>query len=402
MVQEEKTHFVCNKILSKQRTKHQNEKTRSAGQRCQLDRLRCSKCQEAFRNAYWTRYERRQHLAGSSILVCKACRAQGFRPWNLETFTCQACKSNIGMSKFTYAQRRRYKQCIAGETGKKRAASAIAASSAASTNDVKKTCTRTKTKQARQQQGIFLICKRCQSKRKTKQQKQTRSDSNRRLLHHHQCRRCKIYFEDAKFPQKPAGAHSRKRVACVCEACRDQGFHCRNLSAYTCQTCKGNFGSRRFKEGLLKRYKQRHYVQLQCTRCDAQKSKKAATASMQKMTQQHRLRCSKCKTEYEDACWTRVERQNHRAQHTPLVCEACRAQGFHPRNLEAYACQTCRSNLGSKRFNQVMLYNYKQRPGAKLECMQCFALKAQKEIRDPPRAPAAPTQLIDVPPALLA
>ena len=256
--QEKKTRFVCKKMQSKQSTKQQKKKTRTAGQRCQPDRLRCSKCQEAYEDADWTWYERRHHLAGSSILVCKACRAQGFRPWNLETFTCQACKSNIGMSKFTYAQRRSYKQRIAEEADKRRAASTHAVSSAASTNVAYKTCTKSKTKQTRQQQRILLICKRCQSKRKTKKQKNTRSDSKKRLLHQLRCSRCKISFEDANCTQKTEGIHATRRLTFVCEACRDQGFHSRNLSVYTCQTCKGNFGSRRFKEGLLKRYKQRH------------------------------------------------------------------------------------------------------------------------------------------------
>ena len=108
-----------------------------------------------------------------------------------------------------------------------------------------------------------------------------------------------------------------------------------------------------------------------------------------------RLRCSKCKMAYEDACWTRIQRQNHRAQHTSLVCKACRAQGFHPRNLEAYTCQTCKSNLGTTRFNRVMLKNYKQRPGVRLQCMQCFAHKTKKELRTTEQDTAAPTPTAD-------
>ena len=88
----------------------------------------------------------------------------------------------------------------------------------------------------------------------------------------------------------------------------------------------------------------------------------------------HQLRCSKCKAACEDACWTQKQRENHRRRQTKLVCKACRAQGFHPRNLEAFTCQTCKGNFGSKRFNKVLLNNYKQRHQrrrVRLQCIQC-------------------------------
>ena len=223
----------------------------------------------------------------------------------------------------------------------------------------------------------------------------------------------------------------------VCQACRAQGFHPRNLDAFTCQTCKGNFGSTRFSRVLLNHYKQTPRARLRCTRCVAQESEKKATATRQaetaattkvdenmkptektllvckryqthrktkqqkqtrmtgKRCQDRRLRCSKCEMAYEDACWTRTQRQNHRASHTKLVCKACRAQGFHPRNLEAYTCQTCNSNLGTTRFKKVMLKNYKQRPCVRLECMQCVAREMEKKATTTAQAAAAPSSTAD-------
>ena len=312
---------------------------------------------------------------------------------------------------------------------------------------------------------VKLQCTRCvalkskktatASMQKTTQQQYTRAVGKRGQLHHVRCSKCKAQCEDACWTPQDLRDNLERHTNLVCKECRAQGFHPGSLEVFTCQTCKGNFGSQRFDKDLLNHCKDRPCARLQCTQCAAQESERiepatsrftpeaAATAvdeenmfrtdGIQAMNrfekafqiyerlQMHqesdprkhtelpcinsendRLRCSKCKTAYEDACWTRVQRQNHRAQHTSLVCKACRAQGFHPRNLEAYACQTCRSNFGSKRFNKVMLHNYKQRPGAKLECMQCFAHKTKKEIRRPPQDPAAPTRLTDVPPVLLA
>ena len=97
--QQKKTRLVCKKWQTKQKTKQQ-KKTRSAGQRCQTDRLRCSKCEVAYEDACWTRIQRQNHRARQTKLVCKACRAQGFHPRALEAYTCQTCKSNLGTTRF--------------------------------------------------------------------------------------------------------------------------------------------------------------------------------------------------------------------------------------------------------------------------------------------------------------
>ena len=63
------------------------------------------------------------------------------------------------------------------------------------------------------------------------------------------------------------------------------------------------------------------------------------------------------------------------------MCKACRAQGFHPDDLETYTCQTCACKFGAHKFNRDLLKNYKyhERP-KKLQCMQCVA-NAEERVR---------------------
>ena len=98
-----------------------------------------------------------------------------------------------------------------------------------------------------------------------------------------------------------------------------------------------------------------------------------------KRIRHQQLRCSKCKVAYADALWTKSQRRSHKARQTHLVCKACRDQGFHPRSLEAFTCQCCKGNFGSKRFNWRVLNRYKKPPCVKLQCTQCVAQKSEKK-----------------------
>ena len=63
-------------------------------------------------------------------LVCRDCRTQGFRPTDLQTYTCQTCKGEFGAVKFNTQLLKHYKyndnkklkcmQCIAGEKDRER------------------------------------------------------------------------------------------------------------------------------------------------------------------------------------------------------------------------------------------------------------------------------------------
>ena len=62
------------------------------------------------------------------------------------------------------------------------------------------------------------------------------------------------------------------------------------------------------------------------------------------------------------------------------MCKACRAQGFHPRDLETYTCQTCACRFGAQKFDRDLLHNYKHHDRKKLQCMRCAA-GAEERVR---------------------
>ena len=94
------------------------------------------------------------------------------------------------------------------------------------------------------------------------------------------------------------------------------------------------------------------------------------------------LRCGNCMTAYELKYWSKSER-DHRSssQRKKLVCKACRAQGFHPGDLETYTCQTCACKFGAHKFNQNLLHHLKYHQRQKLQCMQCAAAAEERVAR---------------------
>ena len=124
------------------------------------------------------------------------------------------------------------------------------------------------------------------SKKKTRLVSKSCSVGKRSQPHQLRCSKCKVACEDACWTQSQRRLHRERHTKLVCKACRAQGFHPWSLGVFTCQTCKGNFGSKRFNWRVLNRYKKRPCVKLQCTQCVAQKSEKKATATKQKTKQQ--------------------------------------------------------------------------------------------------------------------
>ena len=93
-----------------------------------------------------------------------------------------------------------------------------------------------------------------------------------------------------------------------------------------------------------------------------------------------KIRCDKCHTAFDKKYWTKSECGNNMNKQTKVVREACRAEGFHAFDLQAYTCQTCSGIFGSKKYNRVMLKNYKQHKRRNLECLHCIAA-AEDRVR---------------------
>ena len=100
------------------------EKSRLVCLNCQT-KLRCGKCKTAYELKYWSKSERDHHASSQgTTLVCKACRALGFHPCDLETYTCQTCACSYGARRFQKIQLDNHKnhnrkklqcmQCVAG------------------------------------------------------------------------------------------------------------------------------------------------------------------------------------------------------------------------------------------------------------------------------------------------
>ena len=91
---------------------------------CQT-KLRCGKCKTAYELKYRSKSERDHHASSQgTTLVCKACRALGFHPCDLETYTCQTCACSYGARRFHQIELQNHKnqnrkklqcmQCVAG------------------------------------------------------------------------------------------------------------------------------------------------------------------------------------------------------------------------------------------------------------------------------------------------
>ena len=102
--------FGCKKFK-----KHvlQNAQRQTTSRRICIDcaqKLRCCSCKIAYHQESWTKTERNNHKAQGTKLVCKSCRAAGFRPCNVTAFKCQTCECLLGSKKFDSGLLRKHTQ----------------------------------------------------------------------------------------------------------------------------------------------------------------------------------------------------------------------------------------------------------------------------------------------------
>ena len=158
-------------------------------------------------------------------------------------------------------------------------------------------------------------------------------------------------------------AHRRFGKNLVCPSCAKRGYAPGQYEEHQCEECLEKKSSLSFDKYMLLAVKRKEKSRLVCQDC------------------QTKLRCGKCNTAYALKYWSQSERHNHStSQRTKLICKACRAQGFHPRDLKTYACQTCAREFGASKFNQNQLHHFKYHQRKKLRCLQCDAA-AEERVR---------------------
>ena len=173
----------------------------------------------------------------------------------------------------------------------------------------------------------------------------------------HGCSVCKNLVDAKCWKRDTLQRHRSDERDLVCPECAERGYAPSRYQSYQCAECLDEFGFRQFLNDLLQSAKRQKNTHLVCRRCSFPK-----------------LRCSRCEVGYEDAYWTKNERQNHRGKKkVKLVCKPCRAQGFHPRDIVAYTCQRCKSKFESLKFNQSLLRRSKRHNYKRLQCIQCVA-----------------------------
>ena len=90
------------------------------------NKLQCAACLKMYDKSSWSIHERKHHESRKSSLVCKTCREKGCYPQNLQTYTCQRCKQQLGGKKFDSLMLRHFehdhrpklvcKECTSRET----------------------------------------------------------------------------------------------------------------------------------------------------------------------------------------------------------------------------------------------------------------------------------------------
>ena len=178
--------------------------------RC-ADVVRCDRCQKVHRKKDWTRQQLYRRKVRQTQLVCHACRAEGFHPRDLKTYTCQRCSRSFGAKKFNLYMLAKYK------------------------------------KYARAGKVSNLICKECPLQLS--------------------CDRCKKAFDRQNWTRSEWNNKKYHKTRLVCRACRAEGYHAHDLRTYPCHACAGHFGAKKFNHNMVKNFKQRRRLGLECMSC---------------------------------------------------------------------------------------------------------------------------------------
>ena len=185
-----------------------------------LTKLRCGKCRGACDASSWNVKNEKTHRKFSRTLVCPSCAERGYAPGKYDEHQCEECLEKFGGLKF--------KGQLLGAV--------------------------------KRQFKCRLVCRDCQAKAK------------------HRCSKCHTAYNLKYWAKEDRSKRlSCRRPKLVCKACREQGFHSRDLQTYKCQMCACKFGARKFNQNQLHHFKYHQRHKLLCMQCDAVAKKECDT-----------------------------------------------------------------------------------------------------------------------------
>ena len=84
---------------------------------------------------------------------------------------------------------------------------------------------------------------------------------------------------------------------------------------------------------------------------------------------------------YPKAAWPKKVLSDRTGKNCKIVCQQCKSEGRSAYDTDAYTCQACCKSFGCKKFDQVMLHNFRYRERSKLVCLSCSSEALNKEKR---------------------
>ena len=81
------------------------------------------------------------------------------------------------------------------------------------------------------------------------------------------CDRCKKAFDRQNWTRSEWNNKKYHKTRLVCRACRAEGYHAHDLRTYPCHACAGHFGAKKFNHNMVKNFKQRRRLGLECMSC---------------------------------------------------------------------------------------------------------------------------------------
>ena len=198
----------------------------------------CAACKEVFPESTWQLHKIKDHRRRHVDLVCPACEERGFAAGKYKEYGCTECGRKFGMKEFGHKAIREHQH----------------------------------------KGNARLVCSECE-----------------KML---RCRVCKNAYEWRYWTKHERGGKHQKlrKTALVCRQCRAEGFIPEDVTAYTCRTCKKQWGTKKFDR----------VTKIQCIHCDI--DRETRVRELQQRMKGSRRKCT---------CWSPIH-----AARCPLTATA--------------------------------------------------------------------------------